>query len=136
MSPDIDYPRPVEDDDNRQFLKGWKDGKLFLQRSRQGGPPFFYPRPICPFTGSRDLVWEEASGNGRIVSFSIVMRPNHPAFQDDVPIILAEIMLDEGASLLARVVAIDIQRVQSGQRVVLVRDTSPARHPLPVFQPD
>ena len=135
MSTDIDYPRPLEDDDNWPFLEGWRDGRLFLQRSRQGGPFFFYPRPICPYTGSRNLVWEEASGDGRIVSWSAVMRPNHPAFQNDVPIILAEILLEEGASMLARVIAVDPESIQSGLKVRLVRDTSTDRHPLPVFKP-
>ena len=31
----------------------------------------------------------EASGKGRIVSYSLVYRPNDPAFNDEVPIILA-----------------------------------------------
>src|SRR5947207_531247 len=90
MSETVDYPKPHQDEDNRPFLEGWKEGRLMLQRSRSGGPFFFYPRPICPFTGSRDLIWVEASGQGEIVCFSLVMRPNHPAFLADVPIILAE----------------------------------------------
>ena len=61
MSETVDYPKPHQDEDNRPFLEGWKEGRLRLQRSRSGGPFFFYPRPICPFTGSRDLIWVDAS---------------------------------------------------------------------------
>ncbi|MXQ13518.1 Zn-ribbon domain-containing OB-fold protein [Microvirga makkahensis] len=134
MSEILDYPRPHEDEDNRPFLEAWREGRLMLQQSRSGGPPFFYPRPICPYTGSTDLVWKEASGRGRIVSFSIVMRPNHPSFNDEVPIILAEIALEEGASLLARVITSDASAVTSGTAVELMPRPEAARYPLPTFR--
>jgi uncharacterized protein len=134
MSEILDYPRPHEDEDNRPFLEAWREGRLLLQQSRSGGRPFFYPRPICPYTGSMDLVWKEASGRGQIVSFSIVMRPNHPSFNDEVPIILAEIALEEGARLLARVIGSDAGSVKSGARVELMPMPEAARYPLPTFR--
>jgi uncharacterized OB-fold protein len=134
MSKALDYPRPLEDEDNRPLLEAWRNGRLMLQQSQSGGPAFFYPRPICPYTGSTDLVWKEASGRGHIVSFSIVMRPNHPAFNDEVPIILAEIALEEGASLLARVITNDTSSVTSGSAVELMPMPEAARYPLPTFR--
>lgn len=128
------YPQPIEDEDNRPFLDGWRSGRLFLQQSRQGGPLFFYPRPICPYSGSRDLEWKEVSGMGRIVSYSLVMRPNDPSFNDEVPIILAEIELEEGASLLGRIVQTDATRVGSGASVELLPPTQAGRYPLPAFR--
>jgi uncharacterized OB-fold protein len=134
MSETLDYPRPIEDEDNRPLLEAWRQGKLMLQQSASGGPSFFYPRPICPYTGSPDLVWKEASGRGRIVSFSIVMRPNHPSFNDEVPIFLAEIALEEGASLLARVITSDAGSVKCGAAVELLPMPEAARYPLPAFR--
>jgi len=134
MNETVDYPKPHQDEDNRPFLEGWKEGRLMLQRSRSGGPFFFYPRPICPFTGSRDLIWVEASGKGKIVSFSLVMRPNHPAFVSEVPIILAEIMLEEGASLLARVIEPETERIYSGAKVMILKMPDAARYSMPTFR--
>jgi uncharacterized protein len=134
MSEKPDYPRPQEDEDNRPLLNGWYGGRLMLQQSRSGGPFFFYPRPICPYTGSNDLSWVEASGRGRLVSFSIVMRPNHPSFNDEVPIVLAEIALDEGATLLARIITDDVDSVKSGAAVELLPMPDAARYPLPTFR--
>ena len=134
MSEAINYPKPHQDEDNRPFLDGWKEGRLMLQRSRSGGPFFFYPRPICPFTGSRDLIWVEASGKGKIVSFSLVMRPNHPAFVSEVPIILAEIMLEESASLLARVIEPETERIYSGAKVTILKMPEAARYSMPTFR--
>jgi uncharacterized OB-fold protein len=129
-----DQPQPRRDEDNAAFLSAWRDGKILLQRARGGGPAFFYPRPICPFTGSRDLVAVVASGRGRIVSFSIVHRPNHPSFNDEVPIVLAEILLEEQAALLARVVDCDPAAVRSGLAVEALPMPAAARYPLPTFR--
>ena len=134
MRETLDSPKPHQDEDNRPFLEGWKEGRLMLQRSRSGGPFFFYPRPICPFTGSRDLIWVEASGKGKIVSFSLVMRANHPAFVSEVPIILAEIMLEEGASLLARIIEPETERICSGAKVTILKMPEAARYSMPTFR--
>lgn len=135
MTSTIDIPTPREDEDNRDFLAAWRDdGQILLQQAAQGGKPFFYPRPICPYTGSADLVTLTASGKGRIVSFSLVRRPNHPAFNDEVPIILAEIELAEGAALLARIVNDDPESIVCGQSVETLPSTEARRFPLPTFR--
>ena len=134
MSLELAYPQPYRDGDNAPFLDGWREGKLLLQRSRQGGPLFFYPRPLCPFTGSEDLVWVEVSGRGVIVSFSIIHRPNHPAFSEEVPIILAEVQIEEGATLLARIVGCNAGKVKSGMKIKLLSPEKARRYPLPTFE--
>lgn len=135
MTATIDIPTPHEDEDNRAFLAAWRDdGKILLQQAAQGGKPFFYPRPICPYTGSADLVTLTASGKGRIVSFSLVRRPNHPAFNDEVPIILAEIELAEGAALLARIISDDPDSIVCGQAVETLPEAEARRFPLPTFR--
>ena len=134
MSADIAYPQPHEDEDNAPFLAGWREGKLLLQQSREGDPLFFYPRPICPYTGSADLIWTEVSGRGRIVSFSLITRPNHPSFNEEVPIILAEIALEEGASLLGRIIGADATTIRTGARLELLSPDEARRYPLPAFR--
>lgn len=134
MSEELAYPQPWRDEDNAPFLDGWRDGRLMLQRARAGGPLFFYPRPICPYTGSDDLIWVEVSGRGRIVSFSIVHRPNHAAFNAEAPILLAEIELDEGATMLARIVGCNAAEVRSGARIELASQGDGRPYPLPAFR--
>ena len=133
-SPDS-IPTPREDEDNRAFLAAWrKEGKILLQQAAGGGKPFFYPRPLCPYTGSADLDTLIASGKGQIVSFSLVRRPNHPAFNDDVPILLAEIELAEGACLLARIICDDPGLIASGLPVETLTMSEGRRYPLPTFR--
>lgn len=127
------YPQPYEDADNHEFLEGWRNGQLFLQQSEDGGPLFFYPRPICPYTGSDKLVSKRVSGRGNVVSYSLILRPNHPAFAEETPIILAEIRLVEGASLLGRIVCEKSEKISSGLAVKLLPMPEAAKYPLPTF---
>ena len=127
------YPQPREDQDNAAFLRRWReDGKILLQKAR-GGTPFFYPRPMDPETWSTELEEVVAAGRGHVVSYSSIARPNDPAFNDETPIVLAEIALVEGATLLARIVGDNRDQVASGDAVEVPSAEIARRYPLPVF---
>lgn len=130
-----DYPQPIEDVDNFEFLQAWRErGEIVLQRSAQEKRCFLYPRPICPFSGRTDLEFVTASGQGKIISYSIVHRPNDPAFEKDVPILLAEVQLDEGVGILARIVETPVDNIRSGLTVITVPMPRAKEYPLPTFR--
>jgi hypothetical protein len=126
-------PKPHRDDDNAEFLDAWRDGRLLAQRCADCGRTSFYPRAFCPHCWSERVRALECTGQGIIVSYSLVWRPNDAAFDAEVPIILAEIMLDEGAALLARIVDAPPEAVSSGLPVALPPRERRADFPLPVF---
>jgi uncharacterized OB-fold protein len=128
------YPQPREDSTNAPLLAAWRSGHLALQSCSGCGLVFFYPREICPRCWSAELAWIEAGGTGSVVSFSLIQRPLHAAFEDEVPVVLAEIALPEGASLLARVVGDDRSEVSSGRAVRLLSLPEASRYPLPTFR--
>jgi uncharacterized protein len=128
------YPQPREDTDNAVFLAGWRRGKLMIQYCGGCGTAFFYPRPLCPHCWSADLTHEASAGRGIIVSYSAIERPNDPAFNGETPILLAEVKLVEGASLLARIVECRNEDISSGLQVELAPADIASRYPLPVFR--
>ena len=130
-----DYPQPDRDADNQPLLDGWRQGQLMLQRCADCGRDFFYPRPICPNCWSAAVRWHGATGKGTIVSFSLVHRPNHRAFFDETPIVLAEVLLEEDVALLARVVNVEPAEVRIGMTVALLSAVEAAPYPLPTFEP-
>jgi len=129
----MSYPQPEEDSDNRAYLAAWREGRLRIQACGDCGRRFLYPRPLCPHCWSAALSSEDAAGSGKIVSFSLIWRPNHPSFLDEVPIALAEVRLAEGIPLLARIVGIAPPEIRSGLAVRLVAAPEAARYPLPTF---
>jgi len=129
-----EYPQPVTDADNRPFLEGWAEGRLMLQTCGGCGRVFFYPRPLCPHCWSDKLAWHAASGRGKVVSFSLIYRPNHPSFFDEVPIILAEVELAEQVPILARIVEVEADAMRLGLEVELLAPRDAPRYPLPTFR--
>lgn len=128
------YPTPREDADNTAFLAAWKQGRLVIQTCVACGKAFFYPRAFCPHCWSDRIESRHASGKGRIVSYSLVHRPNDPAFNNEVPIALVEVELAEGATLIARVVDARPEDICSGRSVALPPPEVGVRYPLPVFR--
>lgn len=128
------YPAPHENLTNAPLLRAWRHGRLVLQRCPSCGLVFFYPREMCPRCWSPEPAWIEAAGTATVVCFSLIWRPLHPAFEDEVPIVLAELALPEGAALLARIVGTDCSTVKTGGGVRLLRLPEAARYPLPTFE--
>jgi len=135
MTVNAAYPQAIADADNRHFLEEWREGRLAFQACGSCGRKFFYARPLCPHCWSDALAWEAAGGEGEVVSYSLVYRPNHPSFLGEVPIALAEIRLREGVTLLARVVGAAPESLRSGMSVRLLSKSEAGRYPLPTFRP-
>jgi len=133
MTNESKYPLPLEDDHNRVFLSAWREGRLSLPHCTSCNKTFYYPRLHCPFCWSDEIVWKDMSGEATIVSFSLVYRPNDASFNDEIPIVLAEVKLKEGITMIARVIA-DAEHVASGQTLKLVSGTSVLTYPLPTFE--
>ncbi len=129
-----EYPRPFETSTNRPLLDAWKEGRLSLQHCIECGRDFYFPRPFCPHCWSTHLDWRDHSGQGRIVSFSRIHRHIHEAFRAESPTVIAEIRLEAGPLMLARVVGEVQQSDLVGASVKLVSPEQAKRFPLPTFQ--
>ena len=110
-------PLPQPNENSRPFWEGTRAHELRLQRCRQCGKHIFYPRAVCPFCLSERLEWVTVGGEGKIYSYTVVRRAMHPAFQDDVPYVLAIVELDEGPRLTTNIVAAALDEVRVDMRV-------------------
>lgn len=104
------------------------DGELLLQRCVDCNNLQHYPRSICTSCWSEDLVWQSASGLGRVWTFTVVGIPGHAAWGSEVPYILALVELDEGPRLMTNIVGCDPAGVACGQRVSLRAHRGPDDH--------
>ena len=90
---------------------------------------------MCPTCWSVDIAWKRSSGRGKIVSYSHVYSHVTPPFSVEAPTILAEIVLDDGGAMLARVISNEPASIASNMRVELLPMPEAARYPLPTFRP-
>lgn len=112
-----------------EFEAFLREGRFMLQRVRETGRHVFYPRVLDPETGSPNLDWVEASGDGVVYSTTVIRaRPPAPDYN------VALINLDEGVRLMSRVEGIAPEDVKIDMRVkakIIEEDGAP----LIVFTP-
>jgi len=113
----------------KTYLDHLSRGELAYQFSPEAGRAVFYPRVICPFTGSNKLEWRVSKGLGTVYATTVV----HPA--EDRPFNVALIDCDEGFRLMSRVEDIAPEAVRIGQRVRFRVHTPSGDDPYPVFTP-
>jgi uncharacterized OB-fold protein len=103
-------------------------GELAYQFSPEAGKAVFYPRVICPYTGSENLEWRISKGLGTVRATTVV----HPAQGEPYNVCLVD--LDEGFRLMSRVEDMDPMAVKIGLRVRF-RAHHPGgdEAPIPVF---
>ena len=102
MSKPVPEPTP----DTQPFWDGCARGALMLQRCRDCGEPYFYPRPLCPECGSTDVEWFAASGLATLYSYVINYRPA-PGFEADAPYAIAVVQLAEGPRMMTNIVGVE-----------------------------
>jgi uncharacterized OB-fold protein len=131
----LQKPVPLPDPATRDYWDAASRGELRLPRCTSCSKVHFYPRPACPHCGGTAFDWPRASGAGTIYSFTVVQRAPSPAFEGDVPYVVAIIALDEGPHLMSNVVGVDPSTVRIGQHVeVQFRDAAEGVR-VPVFTP-
>ncbi|MGH7047732.1 MAG: Zn-ribbon domain-containing OB-fold protein [Stellaceae bacterium] len=86
-------------------------GELAYQWSPQANRAVFYPRVICPYSGSDRLEWRTSAGLGTVYATTVT----HP--RDGAPYNVALIDMDEGFRLMSRVEDIAPEDVRIGMRV-------------------
>ena len=128
-------PLPQPNEASRLFWEGTRAHKLRLQRCRDCGKYIFYPRVICPFCLSEHLDWVTASGKGRVYSYTVVRRAMHPAFQEDVPYVLAIVELDEGPRLTTNIVGVTPEEMRVDMPVQATYDDVTPDVTLLKFEP-
>ena len=112
------------------YLGHLERNELAYQFSPQAGRAVFYPRVLCPFTGSERLEWRISKGLGTVHATTVV----HPA--EGKPYNVALIDCDEGFRLMSRVEDIAPEQVRIGQRVRFrVHRAEGDEPPYPVFTP-
>jgi hypothetical protein len=126
-------PVPEPTRDSKPYWDGLDEGRLLLQQCAACRKIRHYPRPVCDACYSMEVDWVEASGRGRVHSWTVAHHPFHAGFKDELPYILALVDLEEGVRMNAQMrgMAADEMRIGLPIRVDFERTTDGVT--LPVF---
>jgi uncharacterized OB-fold protein len=111
---------PLPDDLSAPYWQAAREGRLLLQRCSSCGEHQFYPRPFCLACRESDLKWVEATGRGRLHTFSVVHRTADRAFAGDVPYAFGVVELDEGPRVTVNVVDTPLETLRCDMAVRVV----------------
>jgi uncharacterized OB-fold protein len=125
---DRTYPDPAINMESEAYWQAANDGKLMLKRCTDCGETHFYPRAICPGCFSDNTEWYEASGKGRIYTYSVTRRAK-------VPFAIAYVTLDEGVTMLSNIVQADLDALSVDMAVEVCFAKTEGGQALPVFRP-
>ncbi len=94
-----------EDQDPRNaYWSSLEEGRLRFQHCSACDNRWLPPRTECPRCWSAEWGWEDASGNGRVVSWVVFHTAFHEAFKDRVPYNVAVVELAEGPRLVTNLI--------------------------------
>ncbi len=133
--PEVARPIPAPDPTTAPFWKAASEGRLEVQRCGSCKKLVFYPRPICPGCGSRELSWEKLQGVGVVYTYTVVYRPAHPGMAPATPYVVAIVELEEGARIMTNIVDCDPRAVSIGMEVEVVFEKLSDEVCIPLFRP-
>jgi uncharacterized protein len=134
MNFDMTKPLPEVQPWSQKFWEGTKQGKLLIQVCKDCNSKIFYPRKYCPECWSGKLDWIEASGKGKIFTFSTAYSMVEPRFMDELPYTVAYVDLEEGIRMMTRIVDCDPKDIKIGMDVEVTFFQREDFH-MPYFKP-
>jgi hypothetical protein len=117
---------PVVNPETEEFWKAANEGKLLVRHCAACDEAHHYPRTICPFCGSDDTHWRQASGEAEIYTFSIIRQAGYT---------LGYVTLAEGPTILTNIITDDPDKLKIGDKLRLTFAESEGGQKIPVFAP-
>lgn len=104
LSEDRPWPAPATNPENAAFFSAAAEGRLLVGRCLACGKAHYYPRRGCPHCFSDRVEWQNASGRGRIHTYTVAAAPSDRQ-------VIAFIELDEGVRMLSNIVDSPLERL-------------------------
>ena len=129
--PPVPLPRPTRI--SKPYWEGCRRGELLYQKCRACGKATFIPQYACMHCLSPDLEWARSACKGKVYSYTVVWRPQTPAFE--VPYVVAIVDVDEGYQMMTNIVGCEPDDVRVGMRVEVEFRRMSDEITLPYFRP-
>lgn len=134
VHPSPQGPLPIPTAETAHYWQSALEGRLKIQYCSACARHQFYPRRFCTRCLSDEIQWVQASGRGRVYTYTVCHVAAHAAFGARVPYAIGMIELDEGVRMLAGIVASDLDRLAVGAPVEVCFERISSEIALPMFR--
>lgn len=110
-------PEPTER--SEPYWDAANDEEFVLQQCSNCETYIFYPRDVCTNCFSTDLTWETASGQGTILTFTVVRQSPISLYEDRTPYVLAVVELTEGPQMMGNIINCHPDSIDIGNPVTI-----------------
>ena len=107
-------------DPSGPFFEACARGDLMVQGCATCGHRQFYPRRWCLQCDGTELGWVPVSGDGELITYSVVRRAPSAAHKHRVPYVIGIVKLIEGPQMMASIVDVEIDALIPGMTVRIV----------------
>jgi uncharacterized OB-fold protein len=104
-------PAPKPTRWSQAFWDALRERRFLLQKCDACGKFTGYPKVFCPHCYSDSLSWVEASGKGKVYTYSTVVANPPSTFLGDLPYTIAIATLEEGPRFLAQLVGVPDDKI-------------------------
>ncbi len=126
-------PEPVEEL-NKQYWAFCNEERLCFQHCVSCGNWQHIPRYLCARCGSDRLEWQQASGRGKVYSWTVTRAPLHPAFAASVPYAVLLVELAEGVRMISGLKGNSVDEIELDMPVEVIFERLTADTAMPFFQ--
>lgn len=117
------------------YWEGCRNHSLLIQKCSDCGQYQFYPRIMCTKCMSREVKWLQATGRGKVASYTIIHRAISKAYQEEVPYVVALVELEEGPTMMSNIIQCEPKDVVIGMEVEVIFEDWSEKVSIPKFQP-
>lgn len=131
-----EFPSPAINDDMQPFFEATAQHRFVMMRCKHCGS-WSWPYGGCRNDHNEaylaNMEWKEASGRGKVHTFTIARQAFHNAFP--TPYVFAIVELNEGPIMATNIVGCAPEKVRIDMPVSVVFENAPNGVVLPKFKP-
>lgn len=125
-------PTPAIFDWNREYFS--EDAVYRTQTCEDCGQAVRYPRIICPFCWSSNLVYKTIDTTARLYSWTVVHRPKVEYFELRAPVLIGAAQFSDGDVIVAGIVNYDGRPLEMDMPVQIVMEKVDGAIALPQIE--
>lgn len=130
------FPYPIPEYGAEPYWAACNDEKLVMQQCDACTKFRWTPAPLCTHCAHDGFKWAELSGRGKVITWTVITHPIHPAAVAKVPYVVAiiEPVEQTGLRMVSNLVGADTNAIEVDAAVSVEFEEHPSGQKLPVFR--